>query len=110
MLSCIRLNGLLIVAGIMRLQRASAAIWHRRLGHPGDRKLDQMIKSGIAPREAASHPVASCQTLHLNYITREPSGTVLWLAVKGGARVSIRHGILLRHMVMVAHIVAELGS
>ncbi len=59
----------------LRVQRRGSAIaetWHRRLGHPGDRKLNQMIKDGISPREAAAYPAAACETCQLTHPRRRP--------------------------------------
>ncbi len=34
-----------------------AKTWHQRIGHIGDKKLKQMIKSGIIPNEASEYTV-----------------------------------------------------
>ncbi len=57
------------------MERGGSAIaetWHRRLGHSGNRKLNQMIKGGIAPREAAAYPAATCETCQLTHPRRRP--------------------------------------
>ncbi len=59
----------------LRMQRgglADAETWHRRLGHPSDAKLSQMIKNGTAPQEAAGYSMASCQTCQLTRPRKRP--------------------------------------
>ncbi len=51
---------------------ADAEIWHRRLGHPSDNKLKQMIKSGVLTREAAGCTAAKCRTCQLTHPKRRP--------------------------------------
>ncbi len=59
----------------LRMQRrgsADAETWHQRLGHPGDKKLSQMIKNGTAPQEVAGYSVVSCPTCQLTHPRRRP--------------------------------------
>ncbi|MCP4124475.1 MAG: hypothetical protein GY751_22250, partial [Bacteroidetes bacterium] len=51
-----------------------ATTWNQRLGHPGDRKLKQMMKNGSVPEKAAEYGMVDCSTCQLN-LRQEASST-----------------------------------
>ncbi len=59
----------------LRTQRkwpTTLEIWHCRLGHPGERKLQRMVKDGIIPSEAAAYPKSICETCELTRPRKQP--------------------------------------
>ncbi len=59
----------------LRMERGgttNAETWHRRLAHPSDNKLEQMIKSKAIPRNAAGFTAATCRTCQLTHPSRCP--------------------------------------
>ncbi len=52
--------------------KTNAETWHRRLGHIGDHKLQQMIKNGILPGEAGGYTAKKCEVYQLTHPKRRP--------------------------------------
>ncbi len=63
------------VIATLRMQiggKPNARTWHKRLGHIGDKKLKQMIKSGIISNEASEYTALDCETCKLTHPKRRP--------------------------------------
>ncbi len=63
------------VIATLRMQiggKPNARTWHKRLGHIGDKKLKQMIKSGIISNEASEYTTLDCETCKLTHPKRRP--------------------------------------
>ncbi len=55
-----------------RDNRATGETWHCRLGHPGNKQTEELVKQGSAPQEALGYDPGNCSTCSLTRPRRRP--------------------------------------